>query len=328
MSGKPANKTAIWDTWLRLYPLYSTLARECAMDADPCRSLEEALEAPPAEAFSEAERWFEQMDMRIHIHHLRHFAQTSSLMTVPALADLLFHYWHKQQRNDEDRDKVDFLSVQLFSMRAPARIPESDVTLASVARVLEPVLGPASEEPPAFFNQLEDLILEADRNKNLNGLFTSRIIERSREIKVACGGDFFEPAAMAAFARFGFLIRRNFFRLMQQDLNAILDGLRELENRGVATIDCRRAQFGAEEPIIRIRMICHSWRVMFQAEYSSGQPLCLLVDLRTAVETALAQSAKSAPAAAAGSASNPSVTAGAQTEPSFALEQGKWNDPQ
>jgi hypothetical protein len=33
---------------------------------------------------------------------------------------------------------------------------------------------------------------------------------------------------------------------------------------------------------------------MFQAEYSAGQPLCLLVDLKTAVEAALAQSGKPA----------------------------------
>jgi hypothetical protein len=31
---------------------------------------------------------------------------------------------------------------------------------------------------------------------------------------------------------------------------------------------------------------------MFHAEYSSGQPLCILVDLRTAVESALAHRAR------------------------------------
>ncbi len=85
---------------------------------------------------------------------------------------------------------------------------------------------------------------------------------------------------MVAFTRFSFLMRRIFFRLMHQDLNAILDGLRELENRGVETLDCRRAQFSAEEPIARLRMICQSWKVMFHAEYSSGQPVSMLVDLR------------------------------------------------
>ena len=74
---------------------------------------------------------------------------------------------------------------------------------------------------------------------------------------------------------------------MLGDLNTILDGLTELEDKGIETIDCRRAQFSAQEPIIRLRMICQSWKVMFQAEYSSGQPLRMLVDLRASVEYAL-----------------------------------------
>ena len=47
------------------------------------------------------------------------------------------------------------------------------------------------------------------------------------------------------------------------DLNAILDGLRDLEHRGIESLDCRRAQFSADEPIARLRMICQSWKVMF-----------------------------------------------------------------
>jgi len=99
---------------------------------------------------------------------------------------------------------------------------------------------------------------------------------------------------MVAFTRFSFLMRRVFFRLMHQDLNGILDGLRELEQQGVATLDCRRAQFSAEEPTVRLRMICQSWKVMFHAEYSSGQPLRMLVDLRAVVDAALARTAKKA----------------------------------
>jgi uncharacterized protein with LGFP repeats len=38
-------------------------------------------------------------------------------------------------------------------------------------------------------------------------------------------------------------------------------------------------------------MICQSWRVMFHAEYSSGQPLRMLVDFRAAVDDALAATA-------------------------------------
>src|SRR2546425_11050635 len=116
------------------------------------------------------------------------------------------------------------------------------------------------------------------------------------------------PAAIVAFTRYSFLMRRVFFRLMLQDLNAILDGLRELELCGVSTLDCRPAQFSADEPIVRLRMICQSWKVMFHAEYSSGQPLRMLVDLRTAVETALVHNARlggSQNASAAGAGAGP-----------------------
>jgi hypothetical protein len=43
-------------------------------------------------------------------------------------------------------------------------------------------------------------------------------------------------------------------------------------------------------------MICQSWKVMFQAEYSSGSPLRMLVDLRASVEHALGRG-KAAPEA-------------------------------
>ena len=42
-----------------------------------------------------------------------------------------------------------------------------------------------------------------------------------------------------------------------------------------------------QEPIVRLRVICQSWKVMFQAEYSSGSPLRMLVDLRASVDQAL-----------------------------------------
>jgi hypothetical protein len=102
------------------------------------------------------------------------------------------------------------------------------------------------------------------------------------------------------------MIRRLFFRLMHDDLNAIQDGLRELERRGIHTIDCRRAQFSAEEPTSRLRMICQSWKVMFHAEYSSGQPLRMLVDLRAAVDDALQSGTQEAPLAARAATSSES----------------------
>jgi hypothetical protein len=114
---------------------------------------------------------------------------------------------------------------------------------------------------------------------------------------------------------------------MHQDLNAILDGLRELESRGVETLDCRRAQFSAEEPIARLRMICQSWKVMFHAEYSSGQPVSMLVDLRAVVEAALVKHAKSA--AKAGAVTKARAAAAANSDvPDFEVSSSSpdWSE--
>ena len=79
-------------------------------------------------------------------------------------------------------------------------------------------------------------------------------------------------------------------------------------------IDCRRAQFSAQEPIIRLRMICQSWKVMFQAEYSSGQPLRMLVDLRASVDAALGRGSE-----AEGGEKAAEATATAKAAPSRAV---------
>jgi hypothetical protein len=59
--------------------------------------------------------------------------------------------------------------------------------------------------------------------------------------------NYFEHAAMAAFTRFSFLMRRVFFRLMHQELSVVLDGLRALEELGIYTLDCRKAQFSVDD---------------------------------------------------------------------------------
>lgn len=317
----PKNSAAIWTMWQRLYPLYGAIAREWVIEWHPCPELEQPLEIPPQAVLLEAGKWFGQMDRRIEVQHLRQFAQTSPLMAENALKDFLEHYLDKQPAS-ADRDKVDFLVVQLFSEKAPPQTA-ADLSLAAVAKILEPVLGPHEGSSPAFLAPLDDLIQEAARTKTLKELFTSRLIERGREVKARCGDRFFEPLSLAAFARFGFLIRRSFFRLMRRDCDAILDGLLELEANQVTTLDCRKAQFAADEPTARVRMLCQSWRVMFQAEYSSGQPLCLLVDLRTAVETALENlgvggaKALGAAAAAGAASANPPQTRKSPSNPAM-----------
>ena len=276
-----------WETARRLYPIYFELAREFVIDVQTCADLEAGVDSPGKEAVEQANRWLTEMDERIQVHQLRQFLQTSSMVTQEGLLNLLQHFLAKTAKTDVIRDKIDFLLVQYFSQIAPTGLDDAEVDLAYVAQTLEPVLGQVDLKTPVWLNGLDRVLESARRCRSLDELLHGGVLEQGRKAKAQAGELFYLAVALVAFTRFGYLMRRAFFRLMLGDLNTILDGLTELEDKGVETIDCRRAQFSADEPIMRLRMICQSWKVMFQAEYSSGQPLRMLVDLRASVEYAL-----------------------------------------
>ena len=303
------NLAAQWKSACRLYPIYFELAREFAIDVKPCADLEAGVETPGKETVEQAQRWLEEMDQLIQVHQLRQFLQTSSLVNQEGILSLLQHFL-EAPKTDAIRDKIDFLLVQYFSQLAPSGVSDAEVDVAYVGQALEPVLGPVELKPPVWLNSLDRVLETARHCRSLDELLHGGVLEQGRKAKGLAGDLFYLPVALVAFTRFGYLMRRSFFRLMLGDLNTILDGLTALEDNGVVTIDCRRAQFSAQEPIIRLRMICQSWKVMFQAEYSSGQPLRMLVDLRASVEQALG----------CGTAPEPEVNAEAKSKPAPAAK--------
>lgn len=290
-----------------LQPIYQALVSEFVIEVPACPLAMAGATGEPethdADFQTRTEEWFLQVDRQIQVHQLRQFLQTTPLANENVLRSLVAHHLKKPMKSGSDRDKIDFLLVQYFSLCTPAGKADSEVDLKYVAHVLEPVLGPQSPELPEWLSPLEDLIHSAAQCRRLSELLHSGTLEQGRKLKSQGGDSYFDPAALAAFARFSFMIRRTFFRLMHDDLNAIQDGLRDLERRGITTVDCRRAQFSNEEPTSRLRMICQSWKVMFQAEYSSGHPLRMLVDLRAAVDDALKGGAETKPAVRAAAAS-------------------------
>ena len=297
---------AQWNSARRLHPIYFELAREFVIEAKPCPDLESGLETPGRESVDQARVWLDEMDERIQVHQLRQFLQTSSLVNQDGMAELLKHHLTKPAKTDAIRDKIDFLLVQYFSQDAPSRLDDNDVNLAYVAHALAPVLGEVELKTPVWLNSLERVLEAARRCRSLDELLHGGVLAQGRKAKAQAGDLFFLPVALVAFTRFGYLMRRVFFRLMHDDLNAILDGITELEAKGIVHIDCRRAQFSAQEPISRLRMICQSWKVMFQAEYSSGQPLRMLVDLRASVDQALGRSPSAESKKDAAKAADPS----------------------
>jgi len=326
-----ADLAAVWSSARRLHPIYSELGREFVVDIPACADLEAQVETPGPESVEQARQWLNAMDEKIQVHQLRQFLQTSSVVDNDSLLVLLQHFLGKTPRSDSARDKIDFLLVQYFSQGAPTDLDDNSADLAYVAQGLEAILGKVELKAPVWLNALDRVLDAARRCRSLDELLHGGVLEQGRKAKAQAGDLFYLPIALVAFTRFGYLMRRVFFRLMLADLNNILDGLGELEEKGLETIDCRRAQFSDKEPIIRLRMICQSWKVMFQAEYSSGQPLRMLVDLRASVDGALgrgsaaagdgkgtrtASATPRAAAAAAGAGIGGSVTSSEKVEPS------------
>ena len=310
------NQTADWGSLQLLRKLYGALAHEFSIELSPCKELENAEEDGSPEARASADAWFAAADERIAVHQLRQFLQTSRLADETSLRAALAYALHKAEFSDADRDKIDFLLVQFFSVCAPSLLEDGDVTFQFVAETLQPVLGSAQLTPFASLEGLDGVVEKANACRTLQELFASGVIEKGRQLKFSAANNYYESAALVAFTRFNFLLRRCFFRTMHRDLNAILDGLRTLDSRGVQTLDCRGAELSSDEPVGRLRMICQSWKAMFQAEYSYGQPLRMLVDLRAAVDSALANQAEL----------SGGQTAGTDSEKQTAPEESKTDE--
>jgi hypothetical protein len=112
-------------------------------------------------------------------------------------------------------------------------------------------------------------------------------------LKDAAGCMFYDPAALVAFCRFNFLLRRAFIRLLHADLSAVRQAAEALDTSGVKTVDCRRAGFSAAETTAHLRSFCENWRQPFQKDYTESsvsrafeQLLALRADLEEALSRA------------------------------------------
>jgi len=109
-------------------------------------------------------------------------------------------------------------------------------------------------------------------------------------LKESAGDMFYDPAALVAFCRFNFLLRRAFIRLLHADLQAVQHAVEALDAAGVKTVDCRRAGLSAAESTTQLQYYYENWRQPFHKDYTSSsvrrafeQLLALRADLEEAV---------------------------------------------
>ena len=294
-----------WRRARRLHAMYAQVAEQAGVALLASAELDSPVDRGDSESLQQAWQWFDRMDQHLAAHHLRAFLQTAPDVDEDLLRALLKHHLEKADKSEADRDKLDYLLVQYFALCAPPVVRDESLDLEYVAQALEPVLGRVFTEPPAWLAPLDELLGDITSCRSLRELLDKRVLELGRALKVSSGDLFYDPAAMLAFTRFNYLLRRTFFRLMHDDLDRIFDCLRRLEILRVGFVDARSAELSEQESLAAIRQTCLDWKTPFRAEYSAGQPLRRLAQLRACVEEALEQAtapAEKASAAAAGAA--------------------------
>jgi hypothetical protein len=284
-------RQAQWKEARAVFPIYLALAKQQEIEIPFTQAKRNLSEKPDLEIFSQVHEWLDSMDQRVLVHQLRHLLQMTTLnASETGLRALIQRHLRKTKKSTADRDKIDFLLVQYFALCAPAKIYHKQIEPADVAHVMEPVLGEVDPAPLAWCAPLEQMIESLKALRSLREILKTNFIEQGRKVKETAGGMFYDPAALVAFIRFNFLLRRTLIELMHADLIAIRAGLSQLQSAGVRTIDCHHFGLSASEALTKISAIAEEWKQPFQKEYterSVSQAFDKLLGLRADVEQAL-----------------------------------------
>jgi hypothetical protein len=311
-----SSRQAKWAEDRSVFPIYLALGKQLEIEIPFPQEKRHLPEKPDLELFDEVETWLDEMDQRVAVHELRKLLQTTTLnANETSLCALIHRHLQKSSKTNVDRDKVDFLLVQYFALCAPAKIYHKQIEPFDVALVMKPILGDVDDSTLEWCAPLEQMIEKLRTFRSLREILKTNFIEQGRKVKETAGGMFYDPAALLAFVRFNFLLRRTFIELMHADLIAIRSGLSQLETAGVRIIDCHHFGLTAEEPLAKIRDAADEWKQPFQKEYTEravNQTFEKLLGLRTDVERALEKIAPKVPLSAA-VAEKPVSPRGAET---------------
>ena len=299
---KAGEAAEFWRVARRLHSIYAELDETFELGKPPCLDLENPEDRNEPEVLERVRQWFEEMDSRIQVWQLRQLLQSTNLQTEENLRYLIKRHLERPQKTESDKEKLDFLLVQYFAHCAPEGITEQHVTLEQVAAVLEPALGGAPGAYPDWVPGLDEKLQRLNACNSLEDVQNSGALLEVRELKLAVGDDYFQPALLVAFTRFNFRARRAFFKAMHLDLHAIRSMVNDLEQLGYTSIDCREAGLTENESLDQVRHVVHQWKTPFRAPYSGGSSFLQLILLRHILRITLEQAKASESHASSGDA--------------------------
>jgi hypothetical protein len=286
----PAELAARWAEARHAYPIYAALATQFGLGRVPHPEGELPPARPTRQVFERDLRWLDELDDKIKAFQLRQLLPAALNTSEESLRSFIHRQLKKPTKSAADRDKIDLLLVQYFALCAPDRLYHDEIRLEDVAAILKPMLSAADPTPLDWCSPLEQILESVQKCESLRDLLESGLLEQGRLLKETAGSLFYDPAALVAFCRFNFLLRRDFILLLHTDQKAVLDAVSRLESQGVKVVDCRRAGFSAAEPLTRVRQFAESWRQPYTKDYTENsvsrafeQLLALRADLEEAL---------------------------------------------
>ena len=288
-----AESAARWTEARQAYPLYAALASQFNLAPLPYPMGELPQQRPTREVFDRDLQWLDAIDGKVRAFQIRQLPSEILNSSEEALRSFIQRQLKRPDKTDADRDKIDLLLVQYFALCAPVELYREAIRLEDVAQVLQPVLTEADSTPLEWCGPLEKILETLDHCNSLRDLMEHGLLEQGRLVKESAGAMFYDPAALVAFCRFNFSLRRAFIRMLHADWTAVQQAVDALEAAGVKSLDCRRAGFSAAETTIQLRTWCENWRQPFHKDYtesSVSHAFEQLLALRADLEEALGQS--------------------------------------
>ena len=286
----PADFTAQWSEARFVYPLYAALAEQFRFAELPHPLGELPPVRPAREVFDRDLRWLDEIDEKVRAYQIRQLPSDVLNASERSLRAFIHRQLKKANKTTIDRDKIDLLLTQYFALCAPEALYRGEIELTDVAQVLQPVLVEADATPLEWCEPLEEILAALENCHSLRDLMEHGLLEQGRLLKDSAGSMFYDPAALVAFVRFNFLLRRAFIRMLHEDVSAVRHAIDALEANEVRAVDCRRAGFSAAETTTQLRYYCENWRQPFHKDYTESsvthafeQLLALRADLEEAV---------------------------------------------
>jgi len=127
---------AEWRTARRLYAFYSGLIREFQLDIVHCKELENPVDRAEREVLDRIQNWFAAVDRQLQVAQMRQVLQSQRFGEEEMLRALLLRHLPQKPRDENLRDKLDYLLVQYFAAVAPHHPHDSDVSSSEVQQAL------------------------------------------------------------------------------------------------------------------------------------------------------------------------------------------------